>query len=157
MSDCVIDTHVLGDLISQFNPMKPLNRISESKFISKLICDELNKKILLDGVGGLIVASGFAFVEIANKFEEISNKRFKLERFCNFLTQPPNWFLVEPLGIDTTEYYAQVPKYSTKNESIELTDAFHAATAIQRGPRTILATSDHRLHDTVFADIHLIR
>lgn len=157
MPDCVLDTHILAEIISQYNPSNPISVINDCDAMSEELVREINKIIIYEGYNGLLVASSFAFIEVANKFDDVSKNRFTTERFYGFLRQPPVWFLIEPMSPDTCKHFIEIPKFSTKAEPIELADAIHVATALQRGPKTILATADHKLHDLSLRGISVIR
>jgi hypothetical protein len=61
------------------------------------------------------------------------------------LQQPADWLVIEPLAKDTSNRLIEAPKYNKNGKSIELADAIHIATAMQRGPGVLLATHDTAL------------
>lgn len=154
--ECIIDTHILADLLKQYNSGRPNQPLQESKFISKRISHVLNQFIQTEGYNGVIVASTFAFIEILNKFNEIAQDAFDLKKVVGILSQPPDWFVIEPFSGETNRQLISVPKINTNGENIELADAIHVATALQRGPNTMLATHDQTLRNLDFASLNII-
>jgi predicted nucleic acid-binding protein len=96
----------------------------------------------------LVVASTFAFLEIARKFVEVSGNRFTIEQFSGFIDQPPEWFWVAPLDESLFLELLRIPPYVTmpggQLKNIEWADAIHLATALSR-ENCLLATTDSRL------------
>lgn len=148
--ECIVDTHILGDILCQFNAAKPNQTLQESRFITRNIAKVLNQCVESEGYSGVVVSSTFAFIEILNKFEEISESRFGIERIIAILNQPPDWFIIEPFSLETNRKLILVPKTNLAGESIELADAIHVATALQRGPSSFLATHDQTLRKLNF-------
>jgi len=145
MIETVVDTHVLADLLKQFTFNKPNRQLGETEFLTSNILKKINSSIESNGYEGSVVTSSFGFVEILNQFEKIRDSRYELSRIIAILRQPPDWFIVEPFTKETVYNLIKIPKYNLKGDSIELADAIHVATAIQRGPMTYLATHDGRL------------
>jgi hypothetical protein len=156
MIECVIDTHVLSDLLIQYNSGKPNEPVIESFFLTKKIRQILNRCIVSDGFDGVVVASTFAFIEILNQFSLISKNQFSISKIVGLLNQPPEWFIIEPFSIETTKKLIEIPKFNLRGEKIELADAIHVATAMQRGPNSILATHDGILTGLNFNKLQLM-
>lgn len=142
MIECTIDTHILADLLKQYSSGKNNLPLIESEFITPKISNALNSCIESDGFNGVIVASSFAFIEIINQFKLVSDNKFELSKVIGILRQPPNWFIVEPYTMQTVYFLTLVPKYNLDGNSVEMADAIHIATAMQRGPNTYIATHD---------------
>jgi len=159
MKDIVLDTNILADLLAQFyssefhkNGLFQASAILERPWvqhINSIIQWHTDYETLLgDESPGLVVASTFAFVEIARKFDDISHGRFTISQFQAFISQPPGWFfiascdyaLLEPLEL----LPASVALPNHKFKRIELADAIHAATSLSRD-HSYLATTDSRL------------
>lgn len=153
MIECVIDTHVLADLLTQYSSRNRTKLLNESSFLTKNILKKINDCIVSDGFTGTISASSFAFIEIINQFETVSKNQFKLSKVIGILTQPPDWFITEPFTIETITFLTKIPKYNLKGNAIELADAIHVATAMQRGPNTYLATHDGILKDINYKNL----
>lgn len=155
--DIVLDANVLSDVIAEFyrNSISTHGDFSEQYRISSDLCVMFNE-ILEDhreeGISkrGKLVASNFAFIEIARKFEEISDSRFSIDEFKAFIDSPPEWFVFEDLNTSLFFELENLPSHvivgtGTNQKPIEWADAIHAATALLRGERSILATSDSSL------------
>ncbi|MFN0202920.1 MAG: hypothetical protein ACKVTZ_15460 [Bacteroidia bacterium] len=149
--ECVLDTNYCAALLAQYNPSSKYEALKECPLLKTNILKIINPIITEEEVeNGKVVASAFAFIEILNKFTMISKARFSINKVRWFIEQPPKWFSIEGLSLDTCEKFISVPKYSIKDENIELTDAIHVATALQRVQSNIeiyFATTDHKLHD----------
>jgi predicted nucleic acid-binding protein len=142
MIECTIDTHILAEILMQYSSAKPNLPLTETEFLTLKILSKVNQCILSGGFDGIVVASAFAFIEIINQFQNVSKGKFSLSKLIGLLNQPPDWFIVEPYSSETAKFLISVPKYNLLQENVELADAIHVATAMQRGPQTYLATLD---------------
>jgi hypothetical protein len=100
----------------------------------------------------LVIASTFAFVEVARKWDRLADGRFQAYQLRAFLEAPPGWFSVDPVDEDLVEFFFRLPASvlmeSGKPESIEWTDAVHAATTLSHDTshtRCLLAVEDQRI------------
>ena len=66
-----VDTCVLSDIISQYDPSNPHKLLSEGQNLKKKMLEVVNGIIGDDDENGYIVASTFAFVELINRFEVV--------------------------------------------------------------------------------------
>lgn len=153
MIECIIDTHVLADLLMQYSSGKPNLPLIESEFITPNILEKLNSCIESDGFEGIVVTSSFSFIEVINRFQVVSKGLFDLPKVVGILKQPPNWFIIEPYSINTVYFLVLIPKYNLDGKSVELADAIHIATAMQRGPNTFIATHDKILSRLNFENL----
>ena len=159
--DIVLDTNILSDLLVQYfsTDFHRSSKFYASQFISEATAREINLRVKWhseevdhfgDNVGaaGLVIASTFAFVEIARQFDEISAGRYSLDQFRTFIEQPPNWFFAAAVDTTLARYLCQVPAYVRLAhggyEPMEVADAIHVATALSRD-RTLLAATDKRI------------
>lgn len=159
MIECTVDTHILADMIVQYSAAKPNALMSQTEFLSPKILSKINLSIQSHGFEGVIVASAFAFIEIINQIKKVSKGQFDFPKIIGLLQQPPDWFIVEPYNIDTVNKLILVPKYNLSQQGIELADAIHVATALQRGLGTFLATHDgvlSRINYTTLGIFHLL-
>lgn len=155
-TDIVLDTNILSDFLAIYFE----NSISiGEKFVSKyrvnndfaskintIILDHIN-----DGISkyGKIVASNFAFIELARRFDECSSGRFTVDQFRAFIDSPPEWFVLESVSSDLFFELYRLPShvlFKEEKQTIEWADAIHCATALIRGNRSLFATSDSRLN-----------
>lgn len=152
-----VDTCVLSDLLKQYDPQQPYNTFQTSKFITKKMVPLLNSIVSdEDQVKGYIISSIFAFVELFNKFESIfGNIGITKERIESFMIQPPSWFIVENLSIETAKQYCKVPLFAG-NEAVSSDDAVHIATAMQRGDKITFLTTDHILRKLSIKNISFV-
>ena len=94
---------------------------------------------------GLIIASTFAFVEIARKFQDIVRDRFTRDQFAAFIEQPPNWFFIASVDTALLPYLVQLPSNVRLPNGtlapLELADSIHLATAMSRDAY-LIATID---------------
>lgn len=165
MHDIALDTNILSEFLAQFFQQQTGHFSANHVQITDLLNHRVVKKIRSiikshDDIGShLVVASSFAFLEIARKFAEISRGRFTLEQFYGFIDQPPEWFLVAPLDgtlfLDLLKIpsYVRMPGGQLKN--IEWADAIHLATALSR-ESCLLATTDSRLKQLTGFQNHII-
>lgn len=156
--DCFLDTHVLADLLLQYNSAFPNNLLEPRGFLSERILQRINPLIESEGRDGVVLTSVFNIVEILNKLTEIyktdsSKMRVKL---YGFLKQTPDWFIIEEMNINTADSLIDVPIKNLKGESISGDDAILVATALQRG-RVYFCTFDTRLDGLKFNNVTFIR
>jgi hypothetical protein len=100
----------------------------------------------------LVIASTLAFVELARKWDRLAGGRFQPYQLHAFLAAPPGWFTIDPVDEDLVEFFFRLPASvlmgSGRQESIEWTDAVHAATALSHDTppmRCLLAVEDQRI------------
>lgn len=163
MRDIIVDTDILSDLLIQYySTFKENNCFSESDKISKILAIKINeivKRYTEDTCMYHVIASSFAFVEIARKFTVIFNGNLDLYKFRHFINEPPEWFRIASLDMAITEKLSQIPGYvitaNGKNESIEWADAIHIATAISRD-KWYFATNDHKIKSLTIYQSNLL-
>ena len=156
MADIVVDTHILVDIISQFNPEELPFRLNPSNCLKQDSVRILNELIFHEGDIGFIVASSMVIIEIINKFDEIVEDKFRIERLYGFIKQPPSWFLIEDIGKDLALELIEIPKFTRSGKNIENPDAIHVSTCSIRGPKTKLATNDENLIELCYPDISTV-
>jgi len=139
-----VDTCVLTDIISQYDPSNPHKLLSERQNLKNEMLVVVNGIIGDDDKDGYIIASTFAFVELINKFDVIFSGVITIERLVSILVQPPSWLIIEDINIDTALNFCDVPN-SVDGENISSDDAVHVATAMQRGDDILFLTTDHIL------------
>ena len=66
--ECVLDTSFLAELLTQYDFAYPLMELSERGIFTQKVTKILNTIIKNPDIGGRIVASSTAFVELLNKF-----------------------------------------------------------------------------------------
>lgn len=155
MKDIVLDSNILSDFISIFyeNNVNTHGSFEERYRVNRVLANRINlilktfreNETFEDGV---VVVSSFAFVEIARKFEIISNNRFSIEQFKAFIASPPEWFVIASLSDELFPLFNNIPisvLFESESRPIEWTDAIHAATALSRGANCLLATTDSRI------------
>lgn len=157
MHDIVLDTNILSEFLAQYfeqfrtnlnfsvKHLKTTNRLNDQ--IHRKICAVI-RSFHTTGVYR-VVASTFAFLEIARKFEEIAANRFSIEEFRGFIDQPPEWFEIVPVDEALFLPLLSIPAHvfiGTQKRYIEWADALHLATALTR-EKYLFATSDHRLKE----------
>jgi predicted nucleic acid-binding protein len=167
MQDIVLDTNILSEFLAQyFQQRQKGGHFTYHHFETT---DVLNHRVVKEIRGiikaydymrsHLVVASTFAFLEIARKFVEVSGNRFTIEQFSGFLDQPPEWFWVAPLDESLFLELLRIPHYVTMPEgqlkNIEWADAIHLATALSR-ENCLLATTDSRLKQLTGFQSHII-
>lgn len=153
--DIVLDTNILADFISayySFN-ISTTGNFEPYSTLTKPLIDKLN--IILNNYrnnntlsDGVIVASTFAFIEIARKFKEISNNRFTILQLKAFIHSHPEWFVIAPLNNELFCHLNTLPnsiRISNRVLPIEWADTIHVATALNRDPNCMIATTDNRL------------
>ena len=151
-----MDTHVLSDILRQFNPMYPNSPVSQSAFLSSDMVRILNPIVQEPNINGIAIVSSFAFIELINKFDQIFRKgELKIERLSAFLQQPPEWLIIEDVNIETAFHSCEVPE-SVLGKGISVDDAVHVATAIQRGDPIYFFTSDTKLLELEIKNISFI-
>ncbi len=154
MIECTVDTHIVADIFKQYSSAHPNLLLNESNFLTGKIHKFVNECIESNGSESVVITSSFAIVEIVNQFKKISNSEFDIAKLIGILQQPPEWLIIEPFNHETAYYLISVPKYIGYH-SIELTDAIHVATALQRGPNTFLATYDGILKKINYKSLNL--
>lgn len=160
MADIVLDTNILADVLAQYYESGFRERgYFEQKgwLLDKDLVRSLNRIVkwhLQDDDSpypGLIVASTFAFVEIARKFDEIASGRFTITQFAAFIDQRPEWFLISAVDSALFPHLCNLPREielpSGDAKPIEWTDAIHIATAMSRDEPWFLATTDARIRE----------
>ncbi len=155
MIECTVDTHILAEILMQYNPARAELPLVSTESMGPSISKKLNICIESAGFEGVIIASAFAFVEIVNQFKKVSKEKFNMARCIGMLNQPPDWFIVEPFDATTIFHLISVPKFNLKQINIELADAIHVATAMQRGPKTVLVTNDGVLNNLNFDNLNI--
>ncbi len=154
MTDIVFDTNVLAELLVQYygDNVRDKGCFESKGFLNKDLVREMNRTVRRhaenDGSSypGLLMASSFAFVEIARKFDEIAGGRFTTEQFAAFIEQPPEWFFIADVDASLFPHLNRLPReISLPNGNIkplEWADAIHAATALSRDDPWLLAATD---------------
>lgn len=159
MADIVLDTNILVDVLAQYyeESFRERSYFKTTKWLSRDLVRRLNR-ILDWHLGnddspypGLIVASSFAFVEIARQFEAIATGRFTVAQFAAFINQPPEWFFIAAVDSTLLPYLCGLPReislLSGDVKPIEWTDAIHIATALSRDEPRLLAVTDARIRE----------
>lgn len=152
MSDIVLDTHVLGELLRQYWSADSRTHfvVVENGFLTKSVAHAVNSIIKSHFLGtphGLVVASVMAFVELARKFEEIVGEGVGVFRLEAFINNMPDWFTVEPIDFPLLHCFLNLPGLvflDNRSENIEAIDNYHVATAMVRSSAK-LATCDQKL------------
>lgn len=156
MIECTVDTHILAEILMQYNSALPFLPLIETEILQSGIVRKLNTCICSEGVEGIIASSAFAFIEIINQFDTVSRNGFSISKLLAFIQQPPDWFIVEPYNLETNYHLIKVPKINTIGENVELADAIHVATALQRGPNTMLLSLDGVLSRINFQNLNIV-
>ncbi len=140
-----VDTCVLAGILLQYNPVAPHDKLVESPFLKQDMLKLLNK-IIEDRLSdsGYVIASIFAFVELINKMKSIFGEKLSLERINSVISQPPSWLIIEPMDVQTANFFCDVPDM-VDGENVSSDDAVHVATAMQRGDKLTFLTTDHIL------------
>jgi len=155
MSDIILDTQILADFLAQFfdTAQRGHAHFTKRDTITKELARRINKIVRWHDEGlvvlGKVVASAFAFVEIARKWSDTSSERFTIEQLASFIEQPPEWFIIEPVDENLILALSDVPadvlmEYG-KVRSLEWADAVHIATAFGRGNNSLLAVTDREM------------
>ena len=148
-----VDTCVLADILAQYNPLKPHERMAESQFLKTDMVRMVNKIVEDEnGDSGYIVASSFAFVELINKIDTIFSGNMKIERMMSIMSQPPSWLIIEPMNEQTANFFCDIPNV-VNGKNVSSDDSVHVATALQRGDELTFLTTDHILKNMVFRGI----
>ena len=146
MNYLLVDTCVLSDMMRQYDPCLPNAGFVEGVFLKKNMLRMINSVVQdMDGTSGYIVVSAFAFLELINKFSDISKKTMSLNRIIATIQQPPSWMIIEETNLETAKEFCKVPNAIGTGEHISADDAVHIATALQRGDDITLLTTDHVL------------
>lgn len=159
MADIILDTNILADLLAQYYKDNVHERgyFKVKGRLHKNLVREINRILKWHMVGysssypGLVVASSFAFVEIARKFDEISARHFTVEQFAAFIDQTPEWFVIAAVDSALFPFLSSLPReISLPNgdiKPIEWADAIHIATAVSRDEPWLLASSDTSIRE----------
>ncbi len=157
MNDVLLDTNLLSDLLAVFysDAFRTKRLFYPYQTLTSKIVRELNRIVRWHDErlwneteelpGGLVVASTFAFVEIARQFDKISNHRFSVVQMKAFIDQPPAWFFITSLDETILPHLAHLPTIvqmrNGNQRSVELADSLHIATALSRD-HCLIATTD---------------
>jgi len=161
MSDIILDTKVLADFLAQFfcTAQRGHAYFAKRDTITRELARKINQivrwhdanLIIVDeeSYPGKVIASTFAFVEIARKWSDISSDRFTIEQMASFIEQSPEWFVIEPVDENLVLVFSDVPadvlmEYG-KTRTLEWADAVHIATAFGRGDNSLLAVTDREM------------
>ena len=148
-----VDTCVLADILAQYNPLKPHERLEERSFLKHDMVRMVNKIVEdVNGDSGYIVTSSFAFVELINKMDSIFSGVMRIERMMSIMNQPPSWLIIEPVNEQTANFYCNIPNV-VNGENVSSDDAVHVATALQRGDELTFLTTDHILKNMLVKGI----
>ena len=161
MSDIILDTQILADFLAQFfdTAQRGHAPFAERDTITRELARKINQivrwhdenLIIVDEerYPGKVVASTFAFVEIARKWSNTSSDRFTIEQLASFIEQPPEWFVIESVDENLILTFSDVPSdvlmEDGKARSLEWADAVHIATAFGRGDNSLLAVKDEEM------------
>lgn len=139
-----VDTCVLSDIICQYDPSQPHNKLAEGAFLKKDMLKVVNSIVEdIEETTGYIIASTFAFVELINKFNKIFvGTGVTLDRVRALLCEPPSWLIVEEINDRTASCFCDLPS-AINGSSVSSDDAIQLATAMQRGDDLIFLTTDH--------------
>jgi predicted nucleic acid-binding protein len=173
MPDVILDTNILADLLSQFfgAAQRGRARFVEQDTITRELARKTNQIVRWhdwhlralddeDRYPGRVVASTFAFVEIARKWTDIVKGRFEIEQMASFIEQPPEWFVIEPVDENLVLAFCDVPTdvlmANGELRSVEWADAVHIATAFGRGYDSLLAVTDREMRQVNMLQDRLI-
>lgn len=163
MRDVVLDTCVLGPFLVQYFQHDAANRGSgrfhASGLLTGALAERLNRIARQYSLSAVVVASAFAFVELARKWDAILADSIREDQLDAFIRQPPTWFDIAPVDSDLMPYFLQVPcevNVGGSLQRIEWTDAIHAAVALSRGHDCLLATTDRRLQNIPVLEERLV-
>jgi len=152
MTDIVVDTNILSEILFQYfkHDVKRRGYFEPSGNLTKNVVRKINliikyhSELIFDDeyYPGLLIASTFAFVEIARKFDDISQGVYSIAQFAAFIESPPEWFRISPLDFDILSYLNNLPINVKGNDGapLELADAIHVATALSRENFFMVAT-----------------
>lgn len=141
--EIVLDTHFLSELLKQFSFDNPNAELKKDGFLSNKTLSIINN--IICNRDGQIIVSAFAFIEIINKIERISEKKFTISTVRRFIADPPEWMVIEPINLEVCEEFISIIKNTKIIKTVELADAIHVATAMARGNGTYLLTMDDTL------------
>lgn len=154
---CYLDTCVFSEVLKQFQFSSPNSIFMACGFLSNNMLNYINHIVLSKGDDGLIVTSSFTIIEIINKFDEIfDGTSFQIHSLLNFLSQPPEWFIIDELDINTSKNLISLPLYNSENKRISGDDAMHLAVAMSRKDLLYFCTSDDVLVGTTIKNIHFV-
>jgi len=159
MADIVLDTDGLADFLAQyFGPAnRGVGRFMESEWLSHRAAQEINRIVdffrLDDWAKDHVIASTFAFMEIARKWDQLIQGRFRPYQLRALLNDPDEWFFIASVDTSLIEFFYQLPATVMMEggnaEKLEWTDAVHVATALSRNepglPHCRLRTRDTRI------------
>lgn len=150
-----VDTCVLTDIVSQYEPTKPHKALSVGNFLKKDMLKLVNSIVCDDDENGYIVTSTFAFVELINKLNSCFSGNVTIERLMSILDQPPSWLIVENLMKETALHFCDIPNV-IDGKNVSSDDAVHVATALQRGDDIFFLTTDQIIINMNFPKITFI-
>ena len=154
---CYLDTCVFSEVLKQYQFKSPNASYMECGFLSNNMLNYINHIVSSRGDDGLIVTSSFAVIEIINKFDEIfKGTSYQIHSLHNFLLQPPEWFIIDKLDINTSKNLVDLPLCNSENKIISGDDAIHLAVAMARRDPVYFCTSDKVLEGTTIENIHIV-
>jgi hypothetical protein len=159
MSDIVLDTDGLADFLCQYYGTADHGRgeFDRGRWLSDAAARAINRIVRTYGAQGrlshFVIGSALAFAEVVRKWHTLTQGQLQPHQLRAFLDDPPEWFLVAAVDESLVPFFCRLPAdiqtETGQVESIEWTDAVHAATAISRNesgqPRCVLRTRDHRI------------
>jgi hypothetical protein len=154
--DIILDTNILSDFIDAYYKFDVGvdGNFEDYKTISPKLCKLLNSILncyRFNGTleEGIVGASAFAFIEIARKFEIITELSYSIEKFKAFIESPPEWFVISPLNNDLFLHLnllpANIQMQDGKILPLEWADTIHVATGLNRDDKCLVAVTDGRL------------
>ena len=163
MTDLLLDSNLLSELLAQYfssgSRIKGF-RVTQKSIFHKDLVRKINSiiswfddNLSIEEVSpqpGLIIASTFAFVEIARKFNEIVKHQYTVDQMASFINQPPDWFFISSTDKVLLAHLLNLPSEVTLPEGdvvpIEVADSIHVATALSRD-QCLMATTDARIRE----------
>lgn len=144
-------------MLKQFQFSSPNSIFMACGLLSNNMLNYINHIVLSKGDDGLIVTSSFTIIEIINKFDEIfDGTSFQIHSLLNFLSQPPEWFIIDELDINTSKNLISLPLCNCENKRISGDDAIHLAVAMSRKDPLYFCTSDDVLVGITIQNIHFV-
>ena len=154
---CYLDTCIFSEVLKQYKISSPNSSYTECGLLSNNMLNYINHIVSSRGDDGLIVTSSFTIIEIINKFNEIfDGTSFHLHSLHNFLSQPPEWFIIDNLDINTSKNLINLPLCNSEDKRISGDDAIHLAVAMARRDPVYFCTSDKVLEKTTIENIHIV-
>jgi len=141
MIDIVLDSDYLAEFFIQYFDPDIANhgrgQFHASEVFSKDLARRLNDIVTTasEGISKLVIASTFALIEIARKWDVMVANRFSVQQLHAFVYQYPEWFSLAPVDEDLMPFFVDVPSnvvVDSRFVPIEWTDAIHLATVISR-------------------------